>query len=123
MEGRRDVVRALHPVDGQGGQLVHDVAGHDVGADREHLAELDEGRTEVDEDHAQAAADGDPGVVGVAVDVEPREAGELAKGADCDLLAKAFWIGWEGAVMRAKLEHSAHPLRIFISTYLQGLPR
>ncbi|AZM96956.1 TetR/AcrR family transcriptional regulator [Vreelandella venusta] len=54
---------------------------------------------------------------------EARETGELAEEADCDRLAKAFWIGWEGAVMRAKLEHSPHPLRIFISTYLQGLPR
>lgn len=54
---------------------------------------------------------------------EACKSGELAEDTDCDRLAKAFWIGWEGAVMRAKLERSAVPLKVFISTYIQGLPR
>ncbi|TFH85188.1 TetR family transcriptional regulator [Billgrantia azerbaijanica] len=54
---------------------------------------------------------------------EARAAGELAQAADCDRLAEAFWIGWEGAVMRARLERSARPLDVFITTFLEGLPR
>jgi TetR/AcrR family transcriptional regulator, transcriptional repressor for nem operon len=42
-----------------------------------------------------------------------RSAGEIRKGADCTSLAAFFWIGWEGAVMRAKLERHAEPLRLF----------
>jgi TetR/AcrR family transcriptional regulator, transcriptional repressor for nem operon len=42
-----------------------------------------------------------------------RSAGEIRKGADCTSLAAFFWIGWEGAVMRAKLERRAEPLRLF----------
>ncbi len=40
-------------------------------------------------------------------------AGEIAPGSDCKKLAKLFWIGWEGAVLRAKLERSPEPLTIF----------
>jgi TetR/AcrR family transcriptional regulator, transcriptional repressor for nem operon len=40
-------------------------------------------------------------------------AGEISKRADCAGLAAFFWIGWEGAVLRAKLEGRAEPLRIF----------
>ncbi|MDR9439093.1 MAG: TetR/AcrR family transcriptional regulator [Halomonas sp.] len=54
---------------------------------------------------------------------EAQEAGELSRAADCDRLAEAFWIGWEGAVMRARLEGSARPLETFITTYMEGLPR
>ena len=32
-----------------------------------------------------------------------QETGEIALDLDCDALAAAFWIGWEGAVLRAKL--------------------
>ncbi|MBY0558786.1 TetR/AcrR family transcriptional regulator [Hyphomicrobium sp.] len=42
-----------------------------------------------------------------------KDAGEIAVDADCKQLATLFWIGWEGAVLRAKLEQSAKPLRIF----------
>ncbi|WP_114418015.1 TetR/AcrR family transcriptional regulator [Marinospirillum perlucidum] len=49
--------------------------------------------------------------------------GDLAEGADTRLLAEAFWIGWEGAVMRARLEASPRPLTTFLTAYLQGLPR
>jgi len=54
---------------------------------------------------------------------EAKMAGELADHADCERLAEAFWIGWEGAVMRARLERRARPLEVFITTYMEGLPR
>ncbi|MDX1464620.1 MAG: TetR/AcrR family transcriptional regulator [Halomonas sp.] len=54
---------------------------------------------------------------------EGQEAGELAGHADVERLAEAFWIGWEGAVMRARLEGRARPLEVFITTYMEGLPR
>jgi TetR/AcrR family transcriptional regulator, transcriptional repressor for nem operon len=44
-------------------------------------------------------------------------AGELPEGADCARLAAFFWIGWEGAVLRAKLEQRAEPLRVFAAVF------
>jgi TetR/AcrR family transcriptional repressor of nem operon len=49
--------------------------------------------------------------------------GELAPHADCDALAAFFWIGWEGAVLRARLVAKAAPLDIFFEGFLAGLPR
>ncbi|WP_370681394.1 TetR/AcrR family transcriptional regulator [Comamonas sp. GB3 AK4-5] len=49
--------------------------------------------------------------------------GQIAPHADCQALATAFWIGWEGAVLRAKLERSAQPLSAFARFFLSGLPR
>lgn len=46
---------------------------------------------------------------------------EIPAGEDCDRLAKMFWIGWEGAVLRAKLERSAEPLDIFAQGFLSAL--
>ena len=40
-------------------------------------------------------------------------AGEIDPDRDPDQLAAFFWIGWEGAVLRAKLERTAAPLRTF----------
>ena len=37
--------------------------------------------------------------------------------ADCARLAAFFWIGWEGAVLRAKLDRSAEPLRVFADCF------
>lgn len=54
---------------------------------------------------------------------EAQERGELARSADVDRLADAFWIGWEGAVMRARLERSVRPMEVFLECYLEGLPR
>jgi TetR/AcrR family transcriptional regulator, transcriptional repressor for nem operon len=54
---------------------------------------------------------------------EAQEAEELARSANCSRLAEAFWIGWEGAVMRARLERSVRPMEVFIECYLEGLPR
>lgn len=40
-----------------------------------------------------------------------REAGEIAADAEVERLADFFWTGWEGAVLRARLERSTRPLR------------
>ena len=40
---------------------------------------------------------------------------------DCGAVAEFFWIGWEGAVLRAKLEKSEMPLRRFAEGFLRGL--
>lgn len=51
-----------------------------------------------------------------------QEAGEIAPEADCAALAAFFWIGWEGAVLRAKLVRDDAPLRHFARHFLNGLP-
>lgn len=43
--------------------------------------------------------------------------GELPAALDCDQLAAVFWTGWEGAVLRAKLERSAAPLELFAQAF------
>jgi len=52
-----------------------------------------------------------------------RQAGELPANANCAELAAYFWIGWEGAVLRARLVQNDSPLNIFIAGFLRGLPR
>lgn len=52
-----------------------------------------------------------------------KKAGELPASADCSELAGYFWIGWEGAVLRARLVQSDAPLNTFIAGFLRGLPR
>lgn len=52
-----------------------------------------------------------------------RQQGTLEPQADCRALAAYFWAGWEGAVMRAKLNGNAEPLNNFIRHFLAGLPR
>jgi TetR/AcrR family transcriptional repressor of nem operon len=42
-----------------------------------------------------------------------QEAGEIPKGIDCKGLAQFFWTGWEGAVLRAKLERRPDALDLF----------
>lgn len=49
--------------------------------------------------------------------------GELAADADCERWAAFFWIGWEGAVLRARLVRGNAPLECFIQGFLAGLPR
>ena len=48
-----------------------------------------------------------------------READEIDVSADSDALAEFFWVGWEGAVMRARLVKNGAPL----DTFIAGLPR
>lgn len=44
---------------------------------------------------------------------EAQRAGEISPHHDCAALAQFFWIGWEGAVLRAKLARSAEPLEVY----------
>jgi len=50
-------------------------------------------------------------------------AGEISVNADSEQLAEYFWIGWEGAVSRAKLVQSTQPLDIYFHHFVAGLPR
>ncbi|AKH22359.1 TetR family transcriptional regulator [Sedimenticola thiotaurini] len=54
---------------------------------------------------------------------DARNEGTIAATADCVGLARFFWIGWEGAVLRAKLELSATPLEIFADGFFASLER
>jgi len=47
--------------------------------------------------------------------------GQIPQEADCRQLASAFWIGWEGAVLRAKLERSTRPLASFAQFFVSAL--
>lgn len=50
--------------------------------------------------------------------------GQLAQDADAGRLARFFWIGWEGAILRSKLMRSAEPLDHFADMYFDVvLPR
>ena len=51
------------------------------------------------------------------------DAGQIAPTHDCDQLAAFFWIGWEGAVLRAKLERDGEPLRTFAAGFFSLLQR
>lgn len=44
--------------------------------------------------------------------------GDLAPHKDPAHLAAFFWIGWEGAVLRAKLERKPEPLQLFMTTFM-----
>ncbi|NUT74838.1 TetR family transcriptional regulator [Pseudomonas sp. C1C7] len=52
---------------------------------------------------------------------EAKAAGEIDRDADCARLAAFFWIGWEGAVLRAKLEQNGEALRLFADIFLTSL--
>ncbi len=54
---------------------------------------------------------------------EAQALGQVDPAADAKELAEVFWIGWEGAVMRARLERSARPLDLFMDFYLAPLRR
>ena len=47
------------------------------------------------------------------------DAGELPAKSDAGALSRFFWIGWEGAVLRAKLTRSAEPLDQFADLFFQ----
>lgn len=51
------------------------------------------------------------------------DVGELSADADCEALSHAFWVGWEGAILRARLIRSTSPMRAFFRFFLQALPR
>jgi len=52
---------------------------------------------------------------------EAQTAGEISELANCNQLAAFFWIGWEGAVLRSKLERNPEALRIFADGFFTGL--
>ena len=48
---------------------------------------------------------------------EAQQSGEIGLALDCAHLASFFWIGWEGAVLRAKLEQQPAALDTFASGF------
>ena len=50
-----------------------------------------------------------------------KEQGEIPPHLDCQAWAEFFWIGWEGAILRAKLSQSLAPIELFSSMYFSGL--
>lgn len=49
--------------------------------------------------------------------LEAQRLGQVASHLDCRSLALVFWVGWEGAVLRAKLERSAAPLETYAAAF------
>ena len=47
--------------------------------------------------------------------------GEVARSTDCAEWAAFLWTGWEGAVLRAKLERKAAPLQMFAKLFRQSI--
>lgn len=54
---------------------------------------------------------------------QAKAAGEIDASIDCVEWAAYLWTGWEGAVLRAKLERSATPLRMFAKIFLDSIQR
>lgn len=52
---------------------------------------------------------------------EEKSAGLIASEIDCDNAAYLFWTGWEGAVLRAKLERRPDALKAFSLFFLDSL--
>ena len=50
-----------------------------------------------------------------------QQQGEIPADLNPDQLSSFFWIGWEGAVLRAKLERSAEPLKTFAEQFFRLL--
>ncbi len=52
---------------------------------------------------------------------EALQSGAIDAEINCQHMARIFWIGWEGAVMRARLMCSDEPMRAFYDGYIQLL--
>ncbi len=52
---------------------------------------------------------------------DAKATGDLKPDADCKDIAAFFWIGWEGAILRAKLVKSNQPIDLFSSVFFKGL--
>ncbi|GAF56027.1 transcriptional regulator, TetR family [Psychrobacter sp. JCM 18901] len=48
---------------------------------------------------------------------------QIPSHSDCDELAAFFWIGWEGAVLRAKLVQDVGPLDTFFRGFVAGIQK
>ncbi|MEO9946321.1 TetR/AcrR family transcriptional regulator [Paraglaciecola sp.] len=46
---------------------------------------------------------------------------EIKAELNCNQQAEYFWIGWEGAVMRAKLLESVQPLELYMDTFITSI--
>jgi len=51
-----------------------------------------------------------------------QSSGEISNTANCEQLAEYFWIGWEGAVSRAKLVQNIQPLENYFNHFMATLP-
>lgn len=49
------------------------------------------------------------------------QSGDLAQGQDLKHLANLFWVGWEGAVTRARLQHSTDTMKHFTRFFIQSI--
>jgi TetR/AcrR family transcriptional repressor of nem operon len=47
--------------------------------------------------------------------------GDIKTDVNCEQQAEYFWIGWEGAVMRARLVQSVQPLDLYIATFITSI--
>jgi len=54
---------------------------------------------------------------------EAKACGEMGEMSDCHQLAATFWIGWEGAVLRAKLDGTPEALDLFADFFFSSLSR
>jgi len=52
---------------------------------------------------------------------EAQNQGALSETLDCEQLAAFFWIGWEGAILRAKLVRTTQPLDLFSQQFFNLL--
>ena len=50
---------------------------------------------------------------------EARCRGDIPADSDCDALAELFWTGWEGAVLRARLQRESAPMTRFLEHFLR----
>lgn len=48
-----------------------------------------------------------------------KERGELPVETDTEALSAFFWIGWEGAILKAKLEQSDQPMHLFTDYFMR----
>jgi TetR/AcrR family transcriptional repressor of nem operon len=49
--------------------------------------------------------------------------GELAPDTDVEQLSAFFWIGWEGAILRAKLQRDPAPMTLFAEVFFTSIAR
>ncbi len=49
------------------------------------------------------------------------DVGELTQGQDPDALSRFFWVGWEGAILRAKLMRSLQPIDQFTTIFFDSV--
>ena len=52
---------------------------------------------------------------------EAQQAEQISHDIDCRAWAEFFWIGWEGAILRAKLSQSLAPIDLFSELFFAGL--